>query len=66
MNIIVNSFRITVVMKVETYIITIGAASLIGRAVLMKVEICMSVDLENISWSDQMNNEKVTDTYTLL
>jgi len=50
MNIIENSFRITVVMKVETYIIIIVAASPIGRAVIMKVEIFMSVDPENISW----------------
>jgi len=50
MNINENSFRITVDMKVETYIIISIAASPIGRAVIMKVEIFMSVDPEHISW----------------
>ena len=66
MNINENSFRITVDMKVETYIIISIAASPIGRAVIMKVEIFMSVDPEHISWWDQMKNAKVTDTYNTI
>jgi len=37
-------------MKVETYIIINIAAIPIARAVIMKVEIFMSVDSENIYW----------------
>jgi hypothetical protein len=53
-------------MKFETYIIISIAAIPIARAVIMKVEIFMSVDSENIYWWDQMKCEKVTDTYILL